>query len=366
MASSILRNFLTRDDIKELVQAEDFDTLYKRAGENKVSTTELTDFLVTDCDVDPLDYLTTIPDLYASYLDIEDIYISRRITSIGVHAFDGCEKLKRVFIESGGVKHINTATFAHCSSLSTVTLPEGLESIANDAFMGCKSLERIEIPESCEIIEHTAFKDCTALTRVDISPDTVVKPTAFSGCTKLQVEVDGCLYTDVYNNPYYMLSSTVDKDKQEYNIHPDCYMIGTSAFNKCDKVDTIDASGVTKFEYGAFSNCGAKKIILPAWIGTVPPHFCYGCTRLESINLEGADMIEIKAFQKCTSLKSVELSNSIRTIDGWAFYLCDSLKDIYFDGTKEEWSSINFGPRWLTTECIIHCKDGDVIVNEDA
>ena len=75
-------------------------------------------------------------------------------------------------------------------------------------------------------------------------------------------------------------------------------------------------------------------------------------------------MIEVKAFQKCTSLKSVELSNSIRTIDGWAFYLCDSLKDIYFDGTKEEWSSINFGPRWLTTECMIHCKDGDVIVNE--
>ena len=47
------------------------------------------------------------------------------------------------------------------------------------------------------------------------------------------------------------------------------------------------------------------------------------------------------AFSESTRLKSVTIGNSVTSIGEHAFYGCDSLKDVYYQGTEEEWDKID-------------------------
>ena len=56
--------------------------------------------------------------------------------------------------------------FHTCTSLSSVTIGNGVSSIGEDTFYGCKSLSSIVIPNSVISIGNYAFGRCTSLTDV--------------------------------------------------------------------------------------------------------------------------------------------------------------------------------------------------------
>ena len=70
--------------------------------------------------------------------------------------------------ELGGkpVTEIGEWAFAYYSSLTEVTIPEGVTSIGDSAFAYCSSLTEVTIPKSVTSIEFFAFYDCGALTTV--------------------------------------------------------------------------------------------------------------------------------------------------------------------------------------------------------
>ena len=61
---------------------------------------------------------------------------------------------------------IGYETFSGCSSLVSITLPEGVTSIGSYAFYSCGKLTSITIPESVTIIEYIAFCFCSSLTSI--------------------------------------------------------------------------------------------------------------------------------------------------------------------------------------------------------
>ena len=65
-----------------------------------------------------------------------------------------------------GMKRIEPFAFCAREDLSSVTLPEGLESIGNAAFWGCGYLVQIEIPNSVTNLGAWAFRDCDKLREV--------------------------------------------------------------------------------------------------------------------------------------------------------------------------------------------------------
>lgn len=73
---------------------------------------------------------------YSATITIPEVYEGRRVTSIGESAFWGC------------------------SSLISITIPEGVTSIGGMAFYGCSSLISITIPEGVKSIGGWAFSDC--------------------------------------------------------------------------------------------------------------------------------------------------------------------------------------------------------------
>ena len=117
------------------------------------------------------------------------------MTDIGDNAFDGCTSLTSVTI-GNGVTSIGEAAFEGCDSLEKLTVASGnpkyhsagncvIETATNTLIIGCKGSV---IPDDGSVtsIGDRAFQNCTSLTSVTI-PDSVrsIGDIAFSGCVSL-------------------------------------------------------------------------------------------------------------------------------------------------------------------------------------
>lgn len=99
--------------------------------------------------------------------------------------FYGCSSLTSIVIPEG-VESITGLAFADCTSLTSVTIPASVKSIESLAFWNCAGLTSITIPEGVESIGSASFFECGNLTSV-IIPNSMrsIGYGAFWGCTKL-------------------------------------------------------------------------------------------------------------------------------------------------------------------------------------
>ena len=115
--------------------------------------------------------------------------------------------------------------------------------------------------------------------------------------------------------------------------------IGRCAFSGCDGLMNITIpDSVTSIGSAAFENCsGLTSIVIP----------------------DSVTSIDHWAFQYCTGLTSATIGNGVKSISRYAFWDCASLKDIYFNGTKDQWNVIKKIDSGIKN-CTIHCTDGDL------
>lgn len=90
-------------------------------------------------------------------------------------------------IDGKSVTSIGDDSFWGCSTLTSITIPDGVTSIGTSAFSGT-SLTSISIPDSVTSIGNLTFSKCSALTSISI-PDgvTVIDAGAFEGCKNLVI-----------------------------------------------------------------------------------------------------------------------------------------------------------------------------------
>ena len=70
--------------------------------------------------------------------------IPNSVTSIGDHAFDGCDALTSITIPNS-VTSIGWGAFYDCDALTSITIPDSVTSIGGMAFSGCSSLTSVTI-----------------------------------------------------------------------------------------------------------------------------------------------------------------------------------------------------------------------------
>lgn len=92
------------------------------------------------------------------------------VTTIGSDAFAYCDKLTSVTIPES-VQSIEEGSFegfafGNCTNLKEVHLAEGLSTIGRAAFQGCKELSSIIIPSNIISIGELAFRGCNTLSIV--------------------------------------------------------------------------------------------------------------------------------------------------------------------------------------------------------
>lgn len=108
----------------------------------------------------------------------------------------------------------------------------------------------------------------------------------------------------------------------------------------------------------------AKKAILSNEITSIGSYAFYipftDNRRLEEVNIPtSCTRIGKDAFTGCTGLLKVVIPIGVTAIEAGAFCLCESLKDVYYEGTKEQWANISISSsnEWLTEDPTIHFAD---------
>ena len=243
--------------------------------------------------------------------------------TIADSAFQGCSSLTGVDIPDG-VSLIGSSTFSDCSSLASVTIPAGVTSIGNRAFNECPKLTSVTFAEGSQLafIGHEAFNLCTSLKSVTFAEGgqlSSIVERLFSGCSSL---------TNIDNIPASVTS------------------IGDLAFYNCTSLKSVtfaEGSQLTSIGYEAFYYCTSlTSIEIPVSVISIGEYAFYHCESLTSIVIPaGVTSIGNSAFADCTSLTSIEIPASVTSIATCAFSDCKSLTDVYYTGTKEEWSAIN-------------------------
>ena len=89
---------------------------------------------------------------------ITSVTIPDGVTSIGYAAFSGCSGLTSINIPYG-VTSIEGSTFSGCSGLTSITIPNSVTSIGGSAFSGCTAMRRIYIPSSVTTISASSYSN---------------------------------------------------------------------------------------------------------------------------------------------------------------------------------------------------------------
>ena len=97
-----------------------------------------------------------------------------------------CDGSKKTLTVPNTVKTVAMGAFAGCA-ISSVTIPDSVETIEPLAFYYCKKLKKVIIPNKVKKIDEQAFSNCTALSEITI-PNSVtsIEFRALDGCTGLK------------------------------------------------------------------------------------------------------------------------------------------------------------------------------------
>lgn len=218
-------------------------------------------------------------------------------------AFADCASLSTVNLPTKGVElggsyypsNSNSGTFAGCTALKSITLPDGITG----GMLGAPALTNVKFAPGIKKIN--GLGGCTALSNV-IVPDSArqICEGSFSGCVSLQ----------------------------RIDIPEGVTSISNSAFGYCKSLQQVNLpDSLRKIGYNSFGNCTSlQDLQIPADVAEIGGGAFINCTSLESVSLpSNIQQINHSTFENCTSLKSIDLPISVRNIYEHAFYKCYDL-----------------------------------------
>ena len=215
-----------------------------------------------------------------------------------------------------------------------VIIPGTIKKICTGAFPGYKQLADVVFTNEKVAIGDCAFTDCPLL--LDENHCLVMRGVLHDSDQQGDVVIPG--YVRVIPQSFMQKSSI--KHMTSLTLMDGIEEIGQDAFNNCKELKKlVICDTVTEF-FGGFS----------------------GCYSLETIDLGNSiERIPFAEFAFCKSLKRVTIGKNVKEIACQAFAECTALRDIYYNGTMEQWNSLRKVQNWdcNTSDLVIHCEDGD-------
>ena len=225
--------------------------------------------------------------------------IPNTLETIGIEAFRNMKGLVTVnFQTPSKVKELKADVFRACDKLKEVVLPASITEIAA-AFYECGELEKITIPEGSKLktIKASAFATNKKLKNFNIEGSCdleIIESNAFANAEKLE----------------------------SFNFPKSVKNIELNAFSGCKNMTSVkfhEDADIEKIGEGAFADCGLISISIPKKVKT----------------------IEREAFRNCKVLNKIDVTEFTTKIDPEAFKYCNNLTDINVSKKNEVYSSVD-------------------------
>lgn len=277
---------------------------------------------------------------------LEEINIPQGVTAIEDRVFEQCTSLTEVTLPNG-IKTIGAYSFYYCTELKSVSLNSGLTVIGENAFLDCWALNDVYIPNTVESLEYRAFSGCDSLESITI-PGSVktIGEQAFYWCRALQTVVikDGVLtieneafnYTIVMNLDMGNTVTSIGDRAFEYanivelNIPDSVTHLGVGAFSKCDNIKTIKfGRGLSYISDYCFEQ--ATELYQSGGLNEDIPESDERLVIPSNIKSIGTN-----AFASCSAVKSIVLSDGVETVAKRAFMDMPSLKELHIGRAVKE------------------------------
>lgn len=274
---------------------------------------------------------------FDGYTSLKSIKLASTVKSIGNNAFSNTGITSLDLPE--GMESIGLGAFYNCEKMTELKLPESLTTLNNGAFAFCKGLTAVTLPNKITFIGALAFEECTGLTSITIPENvTEIRNQAFYYCTALtMVELPKALQT-VGDNAFYetklqdVYYAGTEEDwgkiaiglKNEPLTNANLHCMGAVVVisGTCGGALTwkLDSKGTL-----TISGTGAMTDYTKS--GVAPWNKDYEEIRFVVIE-NGVTTIGEYAFENCTLLESVAISDSVEKIGKYAFSGCSALKRI--------------------------------------
>ena len=294
---------------------------------------------------------------------VESFALPSTIKTIGARAFTGCERVDvatacRFYKSIDGVLFTaDNEWLLHYpkSREGTYVTPLKVHFVGEEAFMGCTGLTAVQLTDITSV-EARAFKDCAVLARCLVS----------DGLLTIQAQA----FENAVNLHYFTMPASV-------------ISLTTSAFKNCPKLDVVSFKGnppnviVNSASSTIFSGSEYDQLIgtyptecRSAWEGTLPASLMWQGLKMVCDSYYDAEAdgyyyqvyggeatitgtvaplkgevilpsllggylvtgIAEGAFMECAEMTSVTIPASIQTLGDYAFYWCEALKVVRFEG----------------------------------
>jgi len=246
------------------------------------------------------------------------------IMFIGAFAFSHYNMDNEMYVEKDedGYYDIDLKKFPIGNdTVTSVVIPEDVETIEKYAFYNCSKLTDVTILGECKTIEQNAFEKCTVLKNINLDDVNIISNNAFNDCASLTCdELGGINLSEVYAIGEYAFAGTRLSSVSLDNLS----LVGKGAFSDCARLTTVTLGQKTRVSADMFKNSALTSVTV--YGDSVGDGAFSGCKSLTTVNLNG-DLTYLgnQAFMGCTKLSNVNFNAQCEVIGSQAFSGCGAL-----------------------------------------
>lgn len=276
---------------------------------------------------------------YASEISSLNFGNNCRLEYIGDYAFKSCEELTGELIIPKSVTEIGNYAFSN-TQLTDISFetPALCNKIGIEAFSSNSCLKSVFIPNSVEMmgdrihyeqgynVDSAVFVNCTNLETITFEENSKLKywgKNTFKGCSSLKAIWIGenSALEEIYDDFSKTALETLDLS----SCHNFKVLEGNFSGNRNLKAVNLSNTQLSRIDKYAFNNCSSlETVILSEATGIIDSYAFANCTSLAEINLENIKAINENAFSNCPKLEGIIPEKTAKEYNGFIYGITDT------------------------------------------
>lgn len=262
---------------------------------------------------------------FAGCTGISGLTLPNTLLEIEQYAFQSCTNIVSLTLPSSLVA-IQGYAFYSCSKLASVSFPSALVSIGAYAFSGCK-LTNVTIPNGVEWIGTNAFYSNPMSTVTVANSVEYIGTNAFQGGTWLNQQPNGMVYLGKV--AYTYKGNIPSNYNLSFNTDTKCI---TADFSNNSNIVSLTLPDSLLYIVGSFYGCGnITQVTIPNFVRKIESNRTFAqCGSLTTVNYNAINATvagsqyynTYNPFAGCENFTTVNIGNFVQVIPDYIFSGC--------------------------------------------